>query len=100
MKNLIGLYQLFLELVFVGGGELYVAVGVVADEMTFVVHPFDEIRMEFCVFPRDKKGRFHAALFQFIEKMGGVDRVRAVIEREGGTFDVGGGLGSGGDRRN
>ncbi len=75
------------------------AVGVIADEMPFVVHSFDEFGMEFCMFTRDKEGRLYLPLFQLIEKLCGIDRVRTVIEREGGTFDIDGGLGGGGDCR-
>ncbi len=52
----------------------------IADQMPFITHPPDDVRVQGGMLARHKKSGFHAALLQAVQKLFRIGRVRAVIE--------------------
>ena len=55
------------------------AVGVVADQMSFLLHTPYDIRMQFGMFSRDKKGGLYPPFLQAVQKLLRVSGVGAVV---------------------
>ncbi len=49
-------------------GKLHMAVGVIAEQMAFIVYPFYDFRVTFGRFPYNKKGCFYISLSESVQK--------------------------------
>ena len=68
--------------------QLNMTIGVVADQMSLLLHTQNQPRIFFCILPCNKKTGFCASLCQAVQKYFRIDRMRAVIKGKGDLFGL------------
>lgn len=68
--------------------QLNMTIGVVADQMSLLLHTQNQLRIFFCILPCNKKTGFCASLCQAVQKYFRIDRMRAVIKGKGDLFGL------------
>ena len=66
LKKLCCLKQFLFKFFRISFCQLNVAIGVISNQMPFLLQPAHQLRIDFRIFPEHKKGSLHSSFFQTI----------------------------------